>query len=164
MLDAFSPLLYIKLRAQQLSALNAKSGQVLDEPPLLAIQALGGKRKVLAAGHAARRLLGQPGVELVNGFDHPRSLLADFTLAESTLRLFFRQLAPQTFSSAAPVLVLHPLEHLEGGLTQVEIRGLHELGRSAGARKVHLWVGRELSREELLARQFPTEGGALLAL
>lgn len=164
MIDAFSPLLYITLRAQQLRGLNAKSGQVLDEPPVLAIQTRNGKRTVLAAGHAARQLLGQPEVELVNGFEHPRALLADFTLAENTLRLFIRQLAPRTLTSAAPVLVLHPLEHLEGGLTQVEIRGLYELGRSAGARKVHLWVGRELTREELLARQFPTEGGTLLAI
>lgn len=86
MIDAFSPLLYITLRAQQLRGLNAKSGQVLDEPPVLAIQTRNGKRTVLAAGHAARQLLGQPEVELVNGFEHPRALLADFTLAENTLR------------------------------------------------------------------------------
>lgn len=163
MIDAFSPLLYLKLTSGYLSGLNVKSGKVLEEPTVLAIQTRAGKRVPVALGLAAKQLEGQPGIELLNGFEHPRSLLADFSVAEKTLQLFIRELAPRTFYSAAPVLVLHPQELLEGGLTQVEVRGLYELGRGA-ARKVQVWVGRELTREELLARQFPAEGGTLLAI
>ncbi|WP_165681659.1 rod shape-determining protein [Metapseudomonas otitidis] len=165
MLDALFPLLYIRLTSRSLTGLNVKSGKALEEPPLLAIRrSSDGKVEIVAMGHATGQLEGQPQVCLVNGFEHPRSLLSDFPVAEQTLRMFVRQLAPKTVYSAAPVLVLHPQEHLEGGLTMIETRGLHELCRSAGARKVHLWVGRELTREELLARQFPTEGGTLLAI
>lgn len=163
MLDyVFSPLLYLKLSSQRLSGLHLPSGNTFDEPPVLAMQTIKGKREAIAVGAAALQLQGQPQVEILNGFAHPRSLLADFAVAEKTLQLFVRQLAPKSLFKAAPVLVLHPQEHLQGGLTQVEQRGLYELCRGAGARQVQLWVGRELSREELRSGQFPSDGGSLL--
>ncbi|WP_271103785.1 rod shape-determining protein [Pseudomonas tohonis] len=162
MIDSFSPLLYLKLTSGYLRGLDVKSGKVLEEPTVLAVRAQAGKRIPVAMGQAAKQLEGQPGIELLNGLDHPRTLLANFSVAEQTLKLFVRQLAPKTFYSAAPVLVMHPQERLEGGLTQLETRGLYELSRCAGARKVYVWVGRELTREELRAKQFPAEGGSLL--
>ncbi|SIR81642.1 rod shape-determining protein MreB [Aquipseudomonas alcaligenes] len=155
-----TPLLYLKLRSQSISGLHLPSGMAFDEPPVLALQTIKGKREAIAVGHAAAKLQGQPQVEILNGFDHPRTLLADFAVAEKTLQLLVRQIAGKTFLK--PEVVLHPLEHLEGGLTQVERRGLYELCHCAGARKIHLWVGRELTLEELRARQFPTDGGTLL--
>jgi len=160
MFKNLTPLLYLKLRSQSISGLHLPSGQVFDEPPVLALQTIKGKREAIAVGHAAMQLQGQSQVEVLNGFDHPRSLLADFAVAEKTLQLLVRQLAGKTLLK--PVLVLHPLEHLEGGLTQMERRGLYELCRCAGANKVHLWIGRELTIEELRSRQFPTDGGSLL--
>jgi rod shape-determining protein MreB len=160
MFDQFIPLLYLKLSSQRISGLLLPSGKIFDEPPVLALQILKGKREAIAVGHAAAKLQGQPQVEILNGFDHPRSLLADFAIAEKTLQLLVRQIAGKTFLK--PEVVLHPLEHLEGGLTQMERRGLYELCRGAGANKVHLWTGRELTAEELRSRQFPTDGGSLL--
>ncbi|WP_043310143.1 rod shape-determining protein [Pseudomonas sp. ML96] len=160
MFDQFIPLLYLKLSSQSISGLLLPSGKAFDEPPVLALQTLKGKREAIAVGHAAAKLQGQPQVEILNGFDHPRSLLADFAVAEKTLQLLVRQIAGKTFLK--PEVVLHPLEHLEGGLTQMERRGLYELCRGAGANKVHLWTGRELTAEELRSRQFPTDGGSLL--
>lgn len=162
MFNHLTPLLYLKLRAQSISGLHLPSGRVLDEPPVLALRTIKGKREAVAVGHAALQLRGQPQVEVLNGFDHPRSLLADFAVAEKTLQLLVRQLAGKSLLRLAPAVVLHPLEHLEGGLTQVETRGLYELCRGAGARQVQLWVGRELTAEELRSRQFPSEGGSLL--
>lgn len=160
MFKNLTPLLYLKLRSQSISGLHLPSGMAFDEPPALALQTIKGKREAIAVGHAAAKLQGQPQVELLNGFDHPRSLLADFAVAEKTLQLLVRQIAGKTFLK--PEVVLHPLEHLEGGLTQMERRGLYELCRCAGANKVHLWIGRELTAEELRSRQFPSEGGSLL--
>lgn len=155
-----TPLLYLKLRSQSISGLHLPSGMAFDEPTVLALQTIKGKREAIAVGHAAAKLQGQPQVEILNGFDHPRTLLADFAVAEKTLQLLVRQIAGKTFLK--PEVVLHPLEHLEGGLTQVERRGLYELCHCAGARKIHLWVGRELTLEELSARQLPPDGGTLL--
>ncbi|WP_447590994.1 rod shape-determining protein [Aquipseudomonas campi] len=162
MFENLAPLLYLKLRSQSLSGIHLPSGKTFNEPPLLAMQVLNGKRQAVAVGEAARKLQGKVDVELLNGFEHPRSLLADFSIAEKTLQLFFRQLSPKSLFKPAPVVVLHPQEHLEGGLTQIEARGLHELCCCAGARKVHLWIGRELSQEELRSRQFPADGGSLI--
>ncbi|WP_137972633.1 rod shape-determining protein [Pseudomonas sp. F(2018)] len=160
MFKNLTPLLYLKLRSQSISGLHLPSGMTFDEPPALALRTLKGKREAIAAGHAAMKLQGQAQVEVLNGFDHPRSLLADFAVAEKTLQLLVRQIAGKTFLK--PEVVLHPLEHLEGGLTQMELRGLYELCRGAGAKKIHLWIGRELTVEELRSRQFPSEGGSLL--
>lgn len=44
------------------------------------------------------------------------------------------------------------MERCEGGLSQVEERVLHELAAGAGARKVVVWVGAELSDGEVLAK------------
>ena len=162
MFKNLTPLLYLKLRSQSISGLHLPSGQVFDEPPVLALQTIKGKREAIAVGHAAMKLQGQSQVEVLNGFDHPRSLLADFAVAEKTLQLLVRQLAGKSLLRLAPTVVLHPLEHLEGGLTQVETRGLYELCRGAGAKQVQLWVGRELTIEELRSRQFPSDGGSLL--
>ncbi|MBI5634676.1 MAG: hypothetical protein HZA15_14495 [Nitrospirae bacterium] len=49
-----------------------------------------------------------------------------------------------------PIIVIHPLEKIEGGLSQIEKRVLKDLGEGAGARKVYFWVGPELSDSEIL--------------
>ena len=56
------------------------------------------------------------------------------------------------------MLVMHPMGNYDGGLTQVEIRCLRELSLSAGASKVFIWQGQNLTDEQLLAEQFPANG------
>lgn len=163
MRNLFSNTLYLRLQADLLRTLHVESGKTLSEPPLLALRCDGkGRRVPLAVGAAALALDGQPGVELVNGFHHPRSLLADFAVAEQTLQLLLKRLQPPALLRPAPMVILQPLERLEGGLTQVEIRALVELLRGAGARQVYLWIGRELQHHELEQLHFPEAGGRLL--
>ena len=50
----------------------------------------------------------------------------------------------------SPKILIHPLEMVEGGLSQVEQRVLLELAVGAGGSKVALWVGHELSDREVL--------------
>ncbi|MCJ1879867.1 rod shape-determining protein [Pseudomonas nitroreducens] len=159
MLEQFTPTLYLKLSAHWISGVLLPSQTSFGEPPLLALGNVKGKRQALAFGSAAQQMQGQEGIELLNGFQHPRTLLANFSVAEKTLQLLFQHLVPKSAFRLAPVVVLHPQEHLEGGLTQVEVRGLYELCRSAGARKVHVWTGRELTSEELRTLQFPDGAG-----
>lgn len=163
MLKLFSNTLYLRLQADLLRALHVESGQTLSEPPLLALrQDEKGRRVQLAVGNAALALDGQPDVELVNGFRHPRTLLADFAVAEQTLQLLLKRIQPPALLRPAPTVVLQPLERLEGGLTQVEIRALVELLRGAGARQVFIWAGKELDRNTLESLQFPAGHGTLL--
>lgn len=160
MFDHFSSTLYLKLSRHWISGMVLPSGQTFGEPPLLALSNEDGKPKIVAAGDAAKQLQGRTGIEIVNGFDHPRSLLANFSFAEKTLQQLLHRLTPRTLLKAAPELILHPQELLEGGLTQVEVRGFYELYRSAGARKVRIWTGRELTEDELRSGQFPVGAGA----
>lgn len=159
MFDHFSPTIYLKLSRHWISGVVLPSGQAFGEPPLLALRYENGKPQILAVGEAAQQLQVQEDIEVVNGFDHPRSLLSNFTYAEKTLQLLLRRLIPKSLLKAAPVVILHPQELLEGGLTQIESRGLYELCRAAGARKVRVWTGRELTPDELRSGQFPVGAG-----
>jgi hypothetical protein len=46
-------------------------------------------------------------------------------------------------------MLILPMEKTEGGLSQVEERVLQELALGAGARRALVWVGQELSDQEL---------------
>ena len=144
---------YLRMSAEQFSFLQVESGRLVSQPPLLAWRSVGHKRQPLAAGDAALAMAGQDGVSLGNGFQHPRTLLADFSIAETTLKLLLQ---------LPPVLILHPQTHLEGGLTQIEIRALAELALSAGAKRVYVWVGAALSPSSLARLEFPQNDGQLL--
>ena len=50
---------------------------------------------------------------------------------------------------AAPRVLMHPLEMVDGGLSPVEERVLHELAAVAGGRKTTVWVGRSLTDQEV---------------
>ena len=55
----------------------------------------------------------------------------------------------------------HPRVNPEGGWTQIEIRALHELAMGAGASRVVVWHGREISDEELREQRFDAGGEVL---
>ena len=84
-------------------------------------------------------------------FTTRRLLVGEFTVAEETLRRGVSEVAGRGLFARRPVLLVHPLEMVEDGLSQVEDRVLRELGAGAGARKVLVWVGRELSDDEVRA-------------
>jgi rod shape-determining protein MreB and related proteins len=100
-------------------------------------------RKV-GGGQAVDRMAPQP-------FSHPRALLASFTIAESFLRSLVAELAGGFFA-IKPQIVLHPLERVDGGLTEIEERAFYELGVGAGAARVKVWSGAVLSDAEVLEK------------
>ena len=78
-------------------------------------------------------------------FSHERTLLANFTNADRLMKQGLSQLK----SFLPPVVVVHPLERLEGGLTQIEERAYQELAVGAGAGKAIVWTGHELNDAEV---------------
>lgn len=84
-------------------------------------------------------------------FSHPRMLIGDFTVAEMALSAVLSEAKGSCFVLKTNVLI-HPLENIAGGLTQVEERVLLELAKMAGASKVILWTGELLSDQEVLAK------------
>jgi len=140
-----------------------EENRTIEDKPLVAL-APGpkGKRIVVAVGSEAQAafLKGDGSVTIHNGFDHPRSCVCDFDIAEAALRYFIRRVASRA-KLIRPIIIVHPLEKIEGGLTQVECRALRELAESAGARKAYVWTGRVLDFQELTSLQFPQSGGKL---
>lgn len=87
-------------------------------------------------------------------FSNKRLLVADFAAAQQLLQRGLNQILPKRFLRIRrkPQLLIQPLEHLEGGLSQVEERILLELGLGCGARKVRLHLGQELDSAGVLAK------------
>ena len=154
--------LYAQLSPQRLRLRNARTGALFDEPPVLALRAKadGVHKQVAAVGAAALVLGGQAGVELAYPFAHPRSLLADFVLAEQLLKAALRTVWRPGWFARVPRLVLHPLGEPEGGLTSIEIRALRELAQSV-AGQAQLWQGPPLTDEQLQSGQYPAQGRVL---
>jgi hypothetical protein len=83
-------------------------------------------------------------------FSHQRMLIGDFTQAEALMKKGFKEVIRQGMFAASPSVVVHPLEKVEGGLSQIEERVLRELALGSGARSVVLWTGNPLSDQEVL--------------
>ncbi|MBU0482746.1 MAG: hypothetical protein KKG47_16760 [Proteobacteria bacterium] len=153
-------ILFVTIEAARLRMRCLNDGTELAIDPALAINEKG---KIIAIGdsHAVKAAGEDPKNTVANGFKHPRTCMVDFEVAEAALSFLFKRLV-SPFSLIKPVMIIQPLEKLEGNLTGVEARWLRELGESVGARKVFVWVGKTLSDQEMLSRQFPEEKGSLL--
>ena len=150
MLKMFRNTIYIRLKADEIYLLQVESGNELSLPPVIAIDIKNGKKIIVAVGHEALEAKKiKPSIEIFNGFKHPRTLIADFMIAEQTLKFCIRKLMPKTLFAPSPVIIFHPLEKDDGGYTQVEMRAFEELCRQTGARKTYIKVGAKLSKEEL---------------
>jgi len=156
--DAALGTVYVRLESHRLRLLHLKTGTEIDQEPLVAI-APGPPERILEVGTDARALLSSATdrIELRNGFDHPRTLIGNFVLAEKTLQHFFKCMCGNALLRPSPMVIMHPLEHLEGGLTDIEIRAFSELAMGAGARKVFVWQGHELTLAELYAQAYKNE-------
>lgn len=162
MFKLFRNTVYVRITPDRMSTLHVESGNEYSDVPTLATKQGNGKSSVIAVGRDATIKSGHANITVVNGFKHPRTLLADFTVAELTLKAFLKNVLPNSFFMPSPVIVIHPKTALEGGLTQIEIRAFVELGIGSGARKTYVWEGPDLSREELLELRFDRANGKLL--
>jgi hypothetical protein len=84
-------------------------------------------------------------------FTTTRLLVGQFQAAESLLRKAIKAIGNGGLFQVSPVVVIHPMEMVEGGLSQVEERVYRELARSAGARSVIVHVGKPLQEAEVLS-------------
>lgn len=152
---AFTDPVYIRVRSDLLSIRNIKTKDMIEEPPLMAITK-DEPSSILAVGTGAETRAAATGKEfiLVNGFDHPRSIIADFTIAEKTIKTLLSKLLKTKLFRPSPIVVIQALEKTEGGLTQIEQRALLELAMGAGAREAYVWMGDELDDETFKTKTF----------
>ena len=88
----------------------------------------------------------------LNGFSSERLLIANFSEAEATfIKAVKASSASGMLASPAAFILMHPLEIISGGLSEVEDRVLRDLAARCG-RSCGIWLGAELSDEEVLQR------------
>lgn len=158
--------IYVQISPTLLTLTNCTTGKTISEPPEIALRR-SAKTTIHAVGSAAQLAIAQthstglpPGVtmELANPFKHPRSIIADFTLAEHLLKHQLRVLCGKSLFQISPWIVIHPIGIPEGGYTPVEIRAMLELGKATGAASTVVWQGEALTCSDILSRHFPSTG------
>ena len=108
-------------------------GIVLNEPSVVAIAEVKGKKQVLAVGEEAKQMLGRtPGnIRAIRPLRD--GVIADFEVAEEMIKYFIRKVHNRRSFASPLVIVCVP-----SGSTAVERRAIQESAESAGARRVFL--------------------------
>ena len=108
-------------------------GIVLNEPSVVALRNVGGRKIVHAVGIEAKQMLGRtPGhMEAIRPMRD--GVIADFEVAEEMIKHFIRKVHNRRSFASPMIIVCVP-----SGSTAVERRAIQESAESAGARKVLL--------------------------
>lgn len=108
-------------------------GIVLNEPSVVAIATIKGKKQVLAVGDEAKLMLGRtPGnIQAIRPLRD--GVIADFEVAEEMIKHFIRKVHNRRSFVSPRVIICVP-----SGSTAVERRAIQESAESAGARQVFL--------------------------
>lgn len=108
-------------------------GIVLDQPSVVAIAEVKGKKHVLAVGDKAKLMLGRtPGnIQAIRPLRD--GVIADFEIAEEMIKYFIREVHNRRSFANPQIMICVP-----SGSTAVERRAIQEAAESAGARRVFL--------------------------
>ncbi|MBY0264165.1 MAG: rod shape-determining protein [Holosporales bacterium] len=108
-------------------------GVVLNEPSVVAIASIKGKRHVLAVGEEAKLMVGRtPGnIQAIRPLRE--GVIADFEVAEEMIKYFIHKVHNRRSFVSPQVIICVP-----SGSTAVERRAIQDSAESAGARSVFL--------------------------
>lgn len=108
-------------------------GVVLDEPSVVAVSTVSGKKQVLAVGEEAKMMVGRtPGhIQAIRPLQD--GVIADFDVAEEMIKHFIRKIHNRIMLARPQIIICVP-----SGSTAVERRAIQESAESAGARSVFL--------------------------
>jgi rod shape-determining protein MreB len=106
-------------------------GILLDEPSVVAVHR-SSPNQVLAAGKAAKEMLGKTPENIVACRPMRDGVISNFELAESMLRFFIRGVQDNQRSLVRPRMVIG----VPSGITQVELRAVKDSAHQAGAGEV----------------------------
>ena len=109
-------------------------GIVLNEPSVVAIADVRGKKQVVAVGEEAKLMLGRTPGYITASRPLRDGVIADFEVAEEMIKHFIRKVHHNRRGFASPLIIVC----VPSGSTAVERRAIQESAESAGARKVAL--------------------------
>ncbi|WP_020582852.1 rod shape-determining protein [Endozoicomonas elysicola] len=149
MINTFSPTLYVQIWQHRIKVSDVKTGQIFETSSEVG---LGNDKK----GHTIITSIGQDTIstecgtsQTINPFLHPRTIISNFPVATLVLQHAFQRLLSTRSFAPSPVVIMHPMENIEGGLTMIEKRALTELALGSGARKVTVYTGAELMGDQV---------------
>jgi rod shape-determining protein MreB len=125
----FSNDLAIDLGTANVLVYVPNKGVALNEPSVVAVKA--NTNQVLAAGRAAKEMLGKTPESIIACRPLRDGVIANFELAESMLRYFIRAVHDNRRTLIKPRMVIG----VPSGITQVERRAVKESAKQAGARE-----------------------------
>jgi rod shape-determining protein MreB len=133
LLGLFSSDLAIDLGTANTLVYMKGRGIVLNEPSVVAIATVKGRKQVLAVGLEAKEMVGRtPGnIEAIRPLRD--GVIADFEVAEEMIKHFIRKVNKSRGFASPQVIICVP-----SGSTAVERRAIQEAAEAAGARRVHL--------------------------
>ena len=108
-------------------------GVVLNEPSVVAIADVKGKKHVLAVGEEAKQMLGRTPGNITAIRPLRDGVIADFEVAEEMIKYFIRKVHNRRSFASPQIIVCVP-----SGSTAVERRAIQDSAESAGARRVLL--------------------------
>lgn len=132
LLNIFSTDLAIDLGTANTLVYIPDQGIVLNEPSVVAVRRNG--NEVLAAGKAAKEMLGKTPDSIFVERPLREGVIANFELAQSMLRYFIKAANKNKHTLFPPRMVIG----VPSGITQVELRAVKEAAKQAGAREVHI--------------------------
>ena len=111
-----------------------------------------GIQEIIACGDEVSHLAEEQDVTVCDASCHLRVLIAGFDKAQPVVGEFLRRACGGKRLLLRFRMVIHLLDELEGGLTDVEERAFQELGLRLGASRVLVYQGAaELSDEQVVA-------------
>ena len=108
-------------------------GIILNEPSVVVLREVKGRREVLAVGDEAKLMLGRTPGNLKAIRPLRDGVIADFDVAEEMIKHFIRKVHNRRSFAAPQIIVCVP-----SGSTVVERRAIHQSCTSAGASRVYL--------------------------
>jgi rod shape-determining protein MreB len=135
--------LLVELSENKISIKVFSSNIKYEDEPYIAIETTRKGEIVKAIGKIAKRETSSK-IRITNPFQHPRSFIGDFFLAEKIIQHGVFEIHKSRIRPA-PRIIMHQLEKTEGGLTSIEDRVLRELAVGAGAREVVIYLGGKIN-------------------
>ncbi len=108
-------------------------GIVLNEPSVVAISIINGKKTILEVGNEAKQMLGRTPGNIVAIRPLRDGVIADFDVTEAMIKHFIRKVHNRRFGVSPRMIICVP-----SGATAVEQRAIVESAQSAGASEVAL--------------------------
>ena len=133
LLGIFSSDMAIDLGTANTLVYVSGKGITLNEPSVVAVTEVRGKKQVLAVGEDAKRMVGRTPESIVAIRPLKDGVIADFEVAEEMIKHFIRKVHTGHLASAPQIVICVPY-----GATAVERRAIKESAESAGARAVFL--------------------------